>query len=417
MSERYRWVVVAALLIISALTIPMAGGVMGFFVPAMHAELAIPMALFGWAISTRQLAFAVAAPWLGRWLDRFGARLMLVVIGSISAVIIYLLGEIRTGWQLIVCLGLLGLIGLQGGGGDLFTGVVISKWFQENRARAMSIVFIGMPLGTFIGAPLTEWLIGAYGWRATWQIFGIVCGGLFVAFALLLRNPPNDSRSAATAAGAANQVGSGTETSHQWTRREAVRSGTFWRLSIAFGILMFTISTVVIFRVPYFIEQGVDPGWVAIGFSVEAIVSATMAIPVGLMLERFRIHLLGAAAFTMPIWMLLLTINADTRWEVLAATMTFGMGAASVIIIQNTIWPAYFGSEHIGAIRGAAMPITLGFAVLGAPVAGIVRDLTGSFVPLWWATFAAMLVAIVLMLCTPAPRRGQASAAEQTVTR
>ncbi len=400
MTDRYRWVIVAALLTISALTIPLAGPIMGFFIPAMHAELAIPMAWFGWAISTRQLAFAFAAPWLGRWMDRYGARYLLVGIGTISALVVYLLGEIDSGWQLIACIGLLGLIGLQGGGGDLFTGVVISKWFQANRARAMSIVFIGMPLGIFIASPLSEWLIGAFGWRATWQIFGVVCGGLFVAFALLLRNPPAGTDGPALAEKGASLL----QTGHQWTRQEALESGAFWRISIAFGILMFTISTVAIFRVPHFIEHGVDAGWVAIAFSAEAIVSATVAIPVGLLLERFRIHHLGAAAFTFPIWMLLLTINADTRWEVLAATMTFGMGAASVVIIQNTIWPAYFGAQHIGAIRGAAMPITLGFAVLGAPVAGMVKDLTGSFVPLWWATFAAMLLAIALIFCTPVPK-------------
>ncbi|TNF86115.1 MAG: MFS transporter, partial [Gammaproteobacteria bacterium] len=146
---------------------------MGFFIPAMHAELAIPMAWFGWAISTRQLAFAFAAPWLGRWIDRYGARYLLVTIGTVSTVIIFLLGEIQSGWHLILCIGLLGLIGLQGGGGDLFSGVVISKWFNENRARAMSIVFIGMPLGIFIGSPLSEWLIETYGWRSAWQIFGV----------------------------------------------------------------------------------------------------------------------------------------------------------------------------------------------------------------------------------------------------
>lgn len=400
MTDRYRWVIVAALLIITALTIPMAGPIMGFFIPAMHAELAIPMAWFGWAISTRQLAVAFAAPWLGRWIDRYGARRLLILVGAVGATLVYLLGEIQSGWQLIVCIGLLGLVGLQGGGGDLFAGVVVAKWFQENRARAMSIVFIGMPLGIFFASPLSEWLIESYGWRTAWQVFAVVCGGLFIGFALLLRDPPAGNEPTDSTDVDAIHL----QTGHQWTREEALRSGAFWRISIAFGILIFTISTVAIFRVPHFIEQGVDASWVAIAFSAEAIVSATVAIPIGLMLERYRIHYLGAAAFTFPIWMLLLTINADTRWEVLAATMTFGMGAASVVIIQNTIWPAYFGAQHIGAIRGAAMPITLGFAVLGAPVAGIVRDMTGSFVPLWWATFAAMLVAIVLILCTPAPK-------------
>jgi len=73
------------------------------------------------------------------------------------------------------------------------------------------------------------------------------------------------------------------------------------------------------------------------------------------------------------------------------------------MILQNTIWPAYFGTNHIGAIRGAAMPVTLGLAMLGAPIAGWVGDLTGSFAPLWWVCVGLMVVAIGLVATTPKP--------------
>lgn len=397
----YGWVIVGALLGITALTIPLAGPIMGFFIPAMHADLGIPMALFGWAVSARQLAFAFAAPWLGRWIDRHGARGLLIAIGLISGVLVYLLGHVTSGWQLLLCIGLLGVIGLQGGGGDLFSGVVIAKWFQENRGRAMSIAFIGMPLGIFIASPAAEYLIAQYGWRSAWQTFAIVSASGFVGFAFLIRNPPPIGNPVIEKPVEADP--SVFLSGYQWSRAEALRSGAFWRVAICFGILMFTISTVAIFRVPHFIEQGVNARWVALAFSAEAVVSAVVAIPVGLMLERFPTHYLAGAGFCIAILMLLLTIFADSRIMVFAATMTFGFGAASVVIIQNAIWPAYFGVQNIGAIRGAAMPVTLSFAVLGAPVAGMVKDATGSFVPLWWITIGAMVVAILLMLSTPRP--------------
>ena len=53
------------------------------------------------------------------------------------------------------------------------------------------------------------------------------------------------------------------------------------------------------------------------------------------------------------------------------------------------------------------MPITLGFAILGAPVAGMVRDATGSFVSIWWITIGAMAVAILLILMTPKPQKNE----------
>ena len=166
---------------------------------------------------------------------------------------------------------------------------------------------------------------------------------------------------------------------------------------------MFTISTVAMFRVPHFIDRGVEAQWVAIAFSVEAAISALIALPIGLLIERFAIHKLTACGFSFAIIMMLITIYTETVVGVFFATATFGMGAASVVILQNTIWPQYFGSLHIGAIRGVALPVTLGFAVLGAPIAGWVRDTTGSFTPIWWVTVGLMVAAIVLILTTPKP--------------
>jgi MFS family permease len=396
------WVVVGALAVIAAVTVALAGPVMSFFIPVMHSELGIPLFYFGLAMSTRQLAFALASPLLGRWIDRYGARPLLLSVAVFAGLLVYSLSLVDTGWQLVALVGLLGLAGLQGAGGELYGSVVIAKWFRENRGRAMSIAFIGTPAGIFFLTPLTQIGIENLGWQTVWQLYGIIGAVVLVVCALFVSSPP----SAAIDTGA--DESSTTDAQEiNWSREQAIRSTTFWKLAVAFGILMFTISTVAMFRVQHFFDRGLDPIWVAYAFSAEAAVSAVIAIPVGLLVERFKIHYLTAAGFSFAIIMLLLTINTHDLVMLFLATIAFGVGAASVIILQNTIWPVYFGSLHIGAIRGIGMPITLGFAILGAPVAGWVRDATGSFTPLWWATIGAMVLAIVLILSTPNPNSPQ----------
>ncbi|MEM7020855.1 MAG: MFS transporter, partial [Pseudomonadota bacterium] len=152
----YRNVIVAAFVIIAVLSVALAGPVVSFFIPVMHAELGIPLLYFGIALSARQLCFAIVSPVLGRWIDRYGARPILVIVGICAGVIVWMLSYVTTGWQLVVLLGLLGLLGLQGAGGELYGSVVIAKWFQENRGRAMSIIFIGTPVGIFFLMPLAQ---------------------------------------------------------------------------------------------------------------------------------------------------------------------------------------------------------------------------------------------------------------------
>ena len=102
---------------------------------------------------------------------------------------------------------------------------------------------------------------------------------------------------------------------------------------------------------------------------------------------------------------ILITINITETWHVFAATMSFGMGAASFAVIENTIWPQYFGGRYVGAVRGASLPLVTVFAAAGAPIAGTFKDVTGSFTPVWWAALVLMGVVLAVIVFTPKPTR------------
>jgi hypothetical protein len=69
----------------------------------------------------------------------------------------------------------------------------------------------------------------------------------------------------------------------------------------------------------------------------------------------------------------------------------FGSGMGAVMYLQNIIWAEFFGRLHIGAIRGFTMPISLFLGAVGAPAAGYVKDITGSYELVWWGSAAVML--------------------------
>ena len=375
----------------------MAGPALSFFIPPMKQDLGIEMMFFGFALSARQLGFALMSPLLGRLTDQFGARPLLLGVGIISAATVYAISFVSEGWHLIVLLSVLGIIGLQGAGGDLYGSVVIAKWFDHTqRGKAMSIAFLGMPIGIFFLMPFTQYCIDLVGWQLTWQWFGVV-GGLTIVLSALLIKSPSDSTEI-NKPGALHNQGQ-----HNWTKAQALAHPAFWKVAISFGFLMFTISCVAMFRVPHFINQGLSADVIALAFSTEAIFSLVTAAIMGMLINRFALHHLTALAFTLPILMLAVTINAHSTAMLYLSIGLFGVGAASNIILQNTIWPAYFGSEHIGAIRGISMPITLAFAVIGAPLAGWVNDTTGSFATIWWIAAASMGISIGLILSTPKP--------------
>ena len=102
-----------------------------------------------------------------------------------------------------------------------------------------------------------------------------------------------------------------------------------------------------------------------------------------------------ASASVMTIW----AINVPIMFVSMAV---FGLGIGGMMFLQNFIWADYFGRDSVGSIRGIVNPINLVVGGLGAPAAGYVRDITGSYDPAWWAGVALMTFGAVLTVLTTA---------------
>jgi MFS family permease len=85
------------------------------------------------------------------------------------------------------------------------------------------------------------------------------------------------------------------------------------------------------------------------------------------------------------------------------AMITFGAGIGGLMLIQNYVWADYFGRQHLGSIRGVVTPITLVVGGIGAPLAGFIRDATGSYTGIWLVGMALFVVGAIILALTPPP--------------
>jgi MFS family permease len=414
----YGWVIVAGLMAVGAVSTGMGGVNLGLFIKPMRDDLGIGTSVFGLAQTARLFGFALSGWIIGRIIDRCGARIPLAIAGLMAGGAMIGLSQVTAGWQIIAVFFVVGATGLQGGGGSLFMSVPLSNWFIRKRGTAMSVAFIGMQVGIFIFAPLSQLLIDEIGWRDTWLVLGGGGAVVTVLVALfVIRRRPQDmglrpDGEAAPSTGALSALGTqrhGFEDEVSWTRAEAIRSriwhpSTFWRLTMIDGLRMLAMSSVGIFRVPYFIDdKGFDASIVAWSLSAEAIFAVLVSLPTGWAVDRYQPRYVAAVSTLLMVAGFLLTMTASSIVMVFVATSVFGLGVASFIICQNAVWPAYFGHAHIGSIRGFATPLMLVFSAIGAPLTGIVRDATGSYQPAWIAGTIGLVIATLLLLITPKP--------------
>ena len=142
------------------------------------------------------LAFGILA---GRLVDRFGPR-RLMLGGIIMA------GGALIGLSYVSSLGAfyffyafnaLGYVF----GGPLPNQVLLSRWFDKARGKAMGVAYLGIGVGGALVPLLAYSLTQAYGWRGALRILGFLMIAIALPMAYFVREPARTG--AANAAGAA----------------------------------------------------------------------------------------------------------------------------------------------------------------------------------------------------------------------
>ncbi len=415
----YGWIVVSALSVAGGFTMSMGIGNFGVFVTPMQETLDIGSTSFGLGLTARLIGFAASGPIIGGILDRYGARGPLSITVVVFGASVVSLGQIQTGWQMVALQMFMGMLGFWGSTSLYFT-VMASQWFIRKRGKAMSIMFVGFPAGIAVSAPVTQALIDAFGWRDAWTILGITGSTVVLVIArLVLRNRPEDMGLVPDGAPRTQHAGVGNaclyayQTEHSWTLHDAVRTGAFWRMAVAFGTLMFGMSAIGLFWVPYFIDHGFAPSMAAWALSAYATSQAGTSILLAPLVDRYQPRFLAMFGYASFFAAFLLMMNATVAWQLFTAAALGGAGVGSGMLLQAHMWPGYFGRANIGRIRGAALPLSLTFSGVGSAATGFIFDATNSYAPAWWTAVALLVVGAALLVVTPKPMTAMERAAAE----
>ena len=187
----YGWVVAGASGSIGFANAASAISILTIFVVPMSEE-------FGWgrteiagATTAGAILGAALAPFIGRLVDRFGSRLTLVIGGAIIGLSCVYLSAMQTllGFYLAFTVSRIA----DQGGVKIGASVAAGKWFERYRGRATGLVFLVETVGVVALAPLTQLVIGQWGWRSAWLMLAAVMFLLgVIPCALWVRRQPED---------------------------------------------------------------------------------------------------------------------------------------------------------------------------------------------------------------------------------
>lgn len=186
----YRWVVASFIFFITLVNF-IDRSAISFVIDPLKQEFHFTDTQFGMILSAFGIGY-ILLTLLGGWLvDLWGTRFVWPVAAVSWSLCVGFLGIASGFWGFVALRFLLGVAE-----GPHFPAMTrsISNWLSpRERARALSLGLVAIPLSAVIGAPLTSYLVSDYGWRA--MFFIISSAGILwaVAWYWLFRDRPEDS--------------------------------------------------------------------------------------------------------------------------------------------------------------------------------------------------------------------------------
>jgi MFS transporter, OFA family, oxalate/formate antiporter len=393
---------------------------LGIFLKPLTAELDISRGVFSLLRSGEGIIGALIAPFVGTLVDRHGGR-WLIAIGTMIVAAGYLvLGHVETFTQFAVVRLTFVTLG-DAMMGSMVVNIIIAQWFFRRRGRALAISSMGIGFAKvcmpIVAASLILWL----GWRQTWMVFGFVTLVLGIVPSLLFikRSPeimgllPDGVEQPTFADDPRVKPNSGatyliTNQDLEWSRGEAIRTGTFWLLVITFGIASVGVTGLNLHVYPYVSDRGYPPVIAATVMSVIASMQLFSPLAWGFLAEHIDVRIAAMLRFVIQAIGLGLAILTTNLFCLYAGFFLYGIGLGGNMVLPEILWANYFGRRSLGKVRGLGLLISQAMAASGPPFFGFLFDFTGGY-GLSFAIFGAALITsafLSLMLRPPKKRNG-----------
>jgi sugar phosphate permease len=347
----------------------------------------------------------LAAPFVGRWLDRHGPRALMTAGSLLGALLVLAWSRIQDATAFYLVWAGIGLAMAATLYEPAFA--TVATWFERGRGKALLLVTLAAGFASTIFLPLSGWLVGALGWRrALVALAAVLAAGTILPHALLLRRRPEDLGLRPDGDPLGPPPGSvrGDEPAGA-TAREALRDPAFRWLTVAFFFDTVSLVAVGVHLIPYLVERGDEPGFAAsvVGLIGAAQVGArVLATVLG---GRVSQVALTAGVFALQAVALLVLMGWQSRPGVLVAVLLLGAGRGVSTLMRAGLVAEFWGRAHYGAIGGLLALFLTGARALAPVGAGVAYAVAGGYIPVFRGLVACSLLAAVAMVGVGRHRR------------
>ena len=362
---------------------------------------------FGWSrtmvTSGNALSKLIVGPVFGfgaGWIvDRFGPRrLMLAGILMAGGALIGL-GVMSAVWAFyfFYFLNALGYVC----GGPLPNQVLLARWFERARGKAMGSAYLGIGLGGAIVPFLATWLTSHFGWRGSLQAVGVLIVVIAFPLAYLVNDRGHETH-------APLHEGSAPQTAKP-NVGDVLSKPAFYLLALGSMCSIAAVGgTNQHLKLFLSLDRGYSQASAAQVISLVLAVSIAGRLLMGWLADRIQVKYVMLLIYLLVAGSVPLLLAGDSRSTMYAFAIVFGLGLGGEYMIIPLMAGELFGLGVLGRVMGIVLTAD-GVAEATAPMlVGYLRDQSGSYTSGLLTLVATALAGALAIALLPARRAAAA---------
>jgi len=362
----------------------------GLFVSPINSATGLGIVTISLAVAVGQFVWGAAQPLFGMLADRVGSFAVIVIGALLLALGMAITPLMHSGAGLIFAMGVVTAAGAGGGSFATLVGAAAKRLPIERRSAASGIINAGGSAGQFVFAPVSQALIGAFGWVSA--MLALAAATLStIALALPLREKGH-------AAVARAKAQSGGVTLRQ-QMGDAFRDQSYLCLHAGFFTCGFHIAFLVT-HLPGEVGLCGQPASVA-ATSIGIIGLANIAGSIGAgwlgQIRRMKMILVWMyASRALAIALYLAAPKTPLTFYVFAAVL--GLTWLATVPPTAGLVGKLFGARYLATLFGLTLLTHQIGGFFGAYLGGIAVARTGSYSWMWYADIALASFAALINL-------------------
>jgi len=342
----------------------------------------------------------------GALIDRIGARWVILSGVGFIGIPLILMGSMTRFWQYeLLCIAeVLGYTLA----GPIANQVLISRWFQARRGRAMGYAYLGLGLGGVVSPPLANLFVRNFGWRHALEIIGVLI--LIVLFPVgfrITRSAPAEMGLAPDGVSPARSANADLHEPASSGISAAVRTANFWLILVGATLVIGAINAVIQHFILVMKDSGYSATTAARFLSILLASSLGGRVLVGYFADRFKKKNTMALFYLLLGGAIPLLYIAHRPVAALAFVIVFGFAMGADYMLIPLVTAECFGVASLGKLLAL---IIMGYSIgqwLAPWMAGRIFDTYHSYSLAWTILGIASLLgaAAIYSISVPSATR------------